>query len=219
MDLALWEMASEIRNDEASAAKLHEESPSELSRQFRLGSLPRPLQRALDTFLSKYGHRAVAEIDLGMPRWCDDPAYILGVLANYLRLEDDDAAPPAQFARGVEAAEAMIESLSAKAAKSGRLRGWFVGFALRRARQLAGIRELPKYFAIVILAAARRELLKVGEELARSGRIESADDVFFLNLTDVRAASHGRNVKTTVVERRAAYELELRRKHIPRVVV
>ena len=41
-------------------------------------------QNELDEFLSKYGHRAVAEIDLGMPRWSDDPTHILGVLANYL---------------------------------------------------------------------------------------------------------------------------------------
>jgi rifampicin phosphotransferase len=43
-------------------------------------------QRGLEAFLRSYGHRAVAEIDIGMPRWRDDPSHLLGVLANYLRL-------------------------------------------------------------------------------------------------------------------------------------
>src|SRR3712207_8332052 len=51
------------------------------------GSLPPRLQANLAGFLSAYGHRGVAEIDLGVPRWSDDATHVLGVLANYLRLE------------------------------------------------------------------------------------------------------------------------------------
>lgn len=61
------------------------------------------------------GHRAVAEIDLGLPRWSDDPAHVVGVVKNFLRLEDDQAHPDAVFARGAADAEAMIETLARRA--------------------------------------------------------------------------------------------------------
>src|SRR5262249_4469038 len=93
MDLALWNLACAIRNDAPAAQALRDDSPAELARQYHLGTLPETAQRGLAEFLSKYGHRSVAEIDLGMPRWSDDPTHIIGVLANYLRLDNPDLAP------------------------------------------------------------------------------------------------------------------------------
>ena len=122
MDLALWDLAGAVRNDRAASRALLDQPAPELARKFRLGGLPPALQSRLSAFLSKYGHRAVAEIDLGMPRWSDDPSHILGVLANYLRLESPDLAPPVLFARGKTSAEAMIATLAGRARARGRLR-------------------------------------------------------------------------------------------------
>src|SRR6185436_14723372 len=116
------------------------------------GTLPATAQQGVSDFLRLYGHRAVAEIDLGLPRWSDDPAHILGVLANYLRLDDPDLAPDALFARGAAEAEETVERLARKA---GRVRGRFVRFALGRARLLVGLREMPKYHLVVAFAHVR----------------------------------------------------------------
>ena len=219
MDLALWELAKAIKADESAACALRDQPAMELARQFHAGILPPTAQRGLTEFLSSYGHRAVAEIDLGMPRWSDDPAHILGVLANYLRLEKPEMAPDAVFARGAMEAEAMIETLVGRARTRSRLRASLVRFALRRARQLAGLREIPKYYMVVALAAVRRELAAVGAELASRGTIETAPDVFFLDLTEVREAAAGRDMRHIVEQRRQAYQLELRRRHIPNVLL
>ncbi len=127
-----------------------------------------------------------------MPRWSDDPAHILGVLANYLKLDDPEMAPDALFDRGAREAEAMIRTLVERAERRGRLRGRLVRLALDRARKLAGLREMPKYDLVVALAAVRRELAAVGAELARRGSIETGDDVFFLDLKEARAGLDGR---------------------------
>jgi pyruvate,water dikinase len=120
------------------------ETPSEqLAREYRHGSLPGELQAGIKDFLRSYGHRGVAEIDLGIPRWSEDPAYVLGVLANYLRLEDPETAPDAQFRRAAWEAEAMVAELTRRAARKGRLHGVLVGFFLGRARTLLGLREMP----------------------------------------------------------------------------
>ena len=219
MDLALWKLASAIRKNEVAARALRDEPPAGLARRFKAGTLPEPAQRGLAEFLSQYGHRAVAEIDLGLPRWSDDPTHILGVLANYLRLDDAKQAPDAVFARGAAEAEDRIEALVGRARRRGRLRARLVRFALDRARQLAGLREAPKYHMVVALAALRRELALVGAELARRGTIAEADDVFFLDLVEARQALAGGALRGLVEERRRAYETELRRRHVPRVLL
>jgi pyruvate,water dikinase len=219
MDLALWELASAIRKDEAAARRLLAEPATELARAFHEGTLPPAAQEGLSAFLRRYGHRAVAEIDIGMPRWSDDPAHVLGVLANYLRLEDPALAPDAVFARGAAEAERMIETLVGRARKRGALRARLVRFALDRARQLAGLREIPKYCIIVALGALRAHLALVGAELARRGTIEAAEDVFWLDLVETRAALQGGDLRGLVAARRQAYDAELRRRHVPSVIL
>ncbi|MFC4591812.1 PEP/pyruvate-binding domain-containing protein [Sphaerisporangium corydalis] len=209
MDLDLWHAATRIRADEDSARALGGPALPE-------GPLPPVLQEELTGFLARYGHRAVAEIDLGMPRWSDDPAHVLGVFANYLRLDDPALAPDAQFARGAREAEAMAAALARRA---GPLRRGIVRFALRRARELAGYREMPKNYLIVAVAAMRAQVAALGRELAEQGRLRSADDVFMLSLPEVRDALGGTVQRDLVELRRATYERELRRRHVPRVLL
>ena len=216
MDLALWRLASRVRGDAAATTLLLDASTDDLAARWRAGTLPPAVQNDLTDFLDRYGDRAVAEIDLGVPRWSDDPRHVFGVIANYLRLEDPQAAPEAVFARATRDAEQMVEALVGRA---GRLRRPLVRFALRRARQLAGLRELPKYFIVVALAQLRRHLAAVGEALAAQGRIEAAEDVFFVDLVQARAGLSGADLRDVVTARREAYEAELRRRHIPRVLL
>lgn len=216
MDLALWKLATQVRADPDSKTVFDSTRPEELAQRFRRGGLPSALQRGLGAFLAKYGDRAVAEIDLGLPRWSEDPTYLLGVLATYLRLNDPAAAPDAVFARGQREAEAKVEELVRR--RPG-WRGQVVRFALNRSRALAGMRELPKFYLTSVLAGVRHELLTVGEQLAGRALLSRADDVFFLTVHEVRSALEGADLRTQVAERVAEYERELPRRHLPRVVL
>jgi rifampicin phosphotransferase len=219
MDLALWGLAREVRADPDAAMALLETPPERLVQDYRSGVLPPKLQASLTDFLRLYGHRAVAEIDLGLPRWSEDPTYILGVLASYLRFDDPELAPDVQFRRAAREAEEMVSELTRRASRKGRLKGALVGFLLRRARALAGLREMPKFFVVLVLARARALLLEVGEEMARSERLESAGDVFFVTLAEAYSALAGNDLRPAVRERRADYERELKRRRVPRVLL
>ena len=219
MDLDLWRLAAAIRNDPASAAVFTAAALPELARRYRTGELPGVAQSGLSGFLSRYGHRAVAEIDLGMPRWSDDPTHILGVLANYLRVDDPALAPDRQFDKAARDAEAQTERLVAAAGRRGRLHGAIVRAALRRTRMFAGLRELPKYHLVEALGAVRQQLAAVGAELAAAGTIEAADDIFFLDLAEAHRGLRGAALQEVVQQRREAYQAELGRRHIPRVLL
>ncbi|MFJ5697530.1 PEP/pyruvate-binding domain-containing protein [Arthrobacter sp. NPDC093139] len=219
MDLELWRLATEIRSDRDSRLAFEDQPPAVLAQRFSAGELPAAAQQGLDAFLERYGHRAVAEIDVGMPRWRDDPSHILGVLANYLRLEDPALAPDRQFRRAEAEAEAQIARLVAEARSRGRVRGAIVRAALRRARLFIGLRERPKYQIVLALAEVRKQVAAAGAELARQGRIARAGDVFFLDFAEVRQALGGTDMQDLVARRQGAYYLELERRHIPRMLL
>ncbi|PNH80808.1 phosphoenolpyruvate synthase [Arthrobacter sp. AFG20] len=220
MDLELWRTVTSIREDPESVRALTGEEPQILAGRYAAGSLPAACQGALRGFLARYGHRAVAEIDLGVPRWGEDPAHIINALANYLKLADPAFAPDRVFRRAAENAEAKAAELAARAARSrGRLFGRIVAHSLRRARETAGMREYPKFRLIVAFAVLRRQLQQVGEELADAGRIQVPDDVFFLDLTEARVGLRGADLRGPVAERRKSYQREMRRRRIPRVLL
>ena len=219
MDLELWQLATRLRADPEASAALRETGPVELAHRFRAAALPLALQDGLARFLAQHGHRAVAEIDLGLPRWSEDPAYVLGVLANYLRLDRAEPAPDAVFARGAQAADGAVATVVERVRRRSRWRSLAVRFALRRVRELAGMRETHKDYLIRILAHAREQLAAVGVELTGRGLLDDPSDVFFLDLTEAHTALAGTDHRAVVAARRDEYERELRRRHVPRVLL
>ena len=234
MDLELWRLATVVRDDGGSSAVVRNQAPAALAEQYSAGQLPAVLQTGLARFMDRYGQRAVAEIDVGMPRWSDDPTHILGVLANYLRLEDSSLAPDVQFSTAEEQATETVERLVEEARSRGWLRGMVVRAALRRARLFAGLRELPKYQIVVGLAEVRHQLQQVGAALAAAGSIDEPDDIFFLDFGEARQGLNGpkggasggdkapdtpEDLRSLVARRREAYAIELERRHVPRLLL
>jgi pyruvate,water dikinase len=219
MDLDLWALSRKVAADPTAIKHIGESTPEKLAQEYLAGTLPPTLQRGLDEFLYHYGHRGVAEIDLGLPRWREDPTHILGVLANYMQLKDPALAPDVLFKRGEQEAEAMVSELTQRASREGFLRGKLVGFFLSRARALAGLREMPKFCIVLVFAYMREVLQSVGNDLAEAGRLESGEDIFLIALLEVHAALAGEDMRDIVRERRAGYEQELQRRHVPRVLL
>lgn len=219
MDLELWALAARIRADAPAAAALQAADFAVLAQRYARRDLPPRLQQGLEDFLARHGHRAVAEIDVGMPRWSDDPTYVLGVLANYLRLKDPDLAPNVQFSRGSRAAEAAVLGVVSRVRRRSRLRAAAVRVLLGRMRKLVGMRETHKDYLVRVLAHVRAQLAMIGSELAEAGLLGRAEDVFFLDLVQVRAALSGTDFRAAVARRREDYERELRRRQVPRIML
>lgn len=219
MDLALWQLAAQMRKDPDAVASMTGRTADELTELYRDEKLPAVAQAGLSSFLGTFGHRAVAEIDLGMPRWSDDPTHILGVVTNYLRLADGSETPDQQFTRAARDADEQVARFVARARTKSPLHAAVVGKALDRTRRFAGLRELPKYNLVLGLSVARKQLLLIGNELAAANRIERPEDIFFLDLDEAETALAGDDLQELVAERRAAYGQELLRRRIPRVLM
>jgi pyruvate,water dikinase len=167
--------------------------------------------------------RGLGEIDLGRPRWREDPRPIMQTLQSYLQIEDPGQAPDAAFARGAAAAEAAIDHLAEAVRRAPG--GWFkarrVRWAARRMRALASLRETPKFWAIRVMGLVRAALLDSGQELVDEGRLACPDDLFFLRLSELRALASGeeRDWPALVGTRRATHARQARRTQIPRLLL
>jgi phosphohistidine swiveling domain-containing protein len=100
-----------------------------------------------------------------------------------------------------------------------RLRAVAVPNALHRERRLAGLRETHKDLLIRLLSHVRDKLGTIGAELAGRGLLDDAEDVYFLELSEVRGALRGADHRPVVAARREEYARELRRRHVPRILL
>jgi pyruvate,water dikinase len=223
MDLELWRAASEIRRDPASCELFRAGSPAELSARFLREELPQVAQKAVAGFLEKYGQRGLGEIDLGRARWREDPTPIFESLSGYLQIEAEEQAPDAVYARGARNAETAVDRLveTIRRRRFGWLKARLARFFASRMRELMGTRESPKFFVVRMMGLQRQELLKSGSEFVQAGELSQADDLFFLTFSELRrlAAHEESDWQARIERRREAYNRELMRRQVPRLLL
>ncbi len=170
----------------------------------------------IQAFMETYGHRANAELDFGHPRWREEPGFILDQIASFMK--DDmykrnlaDMAGKAQQADLLteEIFQATLQVKGKRAAQ--RLKDQIINFRLA-----AGMREYPKYNIVQGLDLARSVMLDYADQLVEEGKLNQAQDLFFLTKDQLLA---GGDLKALVAENRATYDLEMGRKRIPRLLL
>jgi len=222
MDLALWEVARVIQADPAAVEAFTTLDAPTLTARCQAGTLPAAAQAALSAFIDRYGMRGTGEIDLGQPRWDDDPTPLVQSLQSYLQIPPE-MAPDRVFERNARAAEAAIERMAAEVRRQ--RGGWFkeklLRGAARRVRLLMGARESPKFYAVSAMRLVRRTLLAIGDEFSAAGTIARREDLFFLHVSELKALAvkEERDWKGLIAGRRQAYEREQRRRQVPRLLV
>ena len=222
MDLMLWQVATVIKQDLAVADEFASTDVQTLAARYLGGDLPPVVQDAVRGFMERYGMRCAGEIDLGQPRWWEDPAPIMLILQSYLKITDENS-PPLRHAQNVRSAEEAIERMAAEV--RGQPGGWIkekiLRAAARRVRLLFGARESPKFYAVRTMGIIRKALLEIGEEFFAAGTILCREDIFYLHVSELEDLSHGETLdwQALIAGRRQAYGRELRRQQVPRILL
>jgi rifampicin phosphotransferase len=203
MGLALWRLAGRLRAEGIEASSEH---------------------AGVRDFLARFGHRAVWEIDPGVPRWSEEPEYVLEMLRGYGE-QYGGVDQERQFRDHEAEAERVADELVSRVRRDkGRLRAWQLRRLINLYRQTGGMREQPKFDGARIIALTRRVLRAAGEELVRRGRLDDADDVFFLTLDQLRSAdeadaapqARGTDLRDAAARAQSEYLRERERRAIPR---
>ena len=215
MDLALWAVAQAIRSDAPAAGALASGDPAELAASYLGGRLPRAAQDAVADFMARYGMRGVSEIDLGAPRWRDQPEAVFRTLASYVAIDPDDG-PDVAYERGRLAAEDAVARLAAAStpAHAGQIR-----FLASRVRAMFGARETPKFTLIRVFGLLRAALDASGGDLVAAGVLDAPDDVYFLHADELHGAFGRPELRPLVAQRRLVRAREQRRTRVPVMLV
>jgi phosphohistidine swiveling domain-containing protein len=187
----------------------------EISQQFKeQNSEPLPDHPLVKDFLKKFGHRAVLEIDIGVPRWEEDPSYVLDILTLYMK--GDPLQKIEKFYNGAHTAEQTINDIVLKVReKKSVVHAWIIKELLCCYRELGGLRERPKFDFVRSLRIFRSVLKDVGKELVLQGRLDTAEDIFFVTVADIES---GGDLKSVAAHNKREYMRNVNRVYVPRVM-
>ncbi|UMZ72795.1 PEP/pyruvate-binding domain-containing protein [Natranaerofaba carboxydovora] len=157
-------------------------------------------------FLNKYGHRSSLEVDLGIPRWYEEPQYVLNLIESYIENKNYDEGLD-KFQQGKKEAEEAIVNITNKIKEKGANRdAKKVEKLLRNFREMFGIRELPKFYLTKSFGILREMLMDIGEELKREGRLEDKKDIFYLRFDEITS---DRDLREIVDKNKEKYQRDL----------
>jgi pyruvate,water dikinase len=162
-------------------------------------------------FYSRFGHRAVGEMELATPRWEEDPSYIKQILAVYL----DESVPSPEVMHQANAerrreAEANLPETLCQWGGSSLLEE--VRADLDDATAMLPYREIGKHYLMMGYQAIRVSLL----ELAR--RWGLGRDIFFLRLDELERYPAEREALSAKIAARKIRWQSAKRLEMPEVI-
>jgi phosphohistidine swiveling domain-containing protein len=194
----LWHLAREAKNRPEVLKALHELAPASVHAALADVAGGAAFLGAVDEFLDQYGWRG-AELDVASPTWREDPAPVYNLIREYT---GRDVSDPEENLRVVvaarEARERMLfERLTGGSAEMFR-------HVLAGAQQYLPITEDHNFWIDQQgLSVQRVPALEAGRRLAAAGRIDTANEVFFLAYDEVTDALRGgKGSLRQLVERR-----------------
>ncbi len=132
-------------------------------------------------FMEEYGHRAVNEINFSLPRWKEDPSFIISTLKNYINAKNEFA-PGKKSARLQQIQQHKLKEILAP------LPFWKSFILLRilkMGRRGLSTREYAKSEAMHILVPLRTAYLKIGAAFVSRGLMDNRQDIFMLSRKEI----------------------------------
>lgn len=213
--LKLWELSREVRSDARLAMVFTTSTASDALATIAHDERFAPFHARLSAYLDEWGFRCSAELMLTVPSFQEVPEPVIELLKAYAAMDGES---PANLLKRQEA-----ERLAETARVLRRLR-WrpmsrvlpFVSQALvvstllNWTQRCIQLRERARLKQALLYSRLRRIALALGERLIESGRIDGAEDIFFLSADEIDALAAGSamfpdHVRPLVAMRRQAH--------------
>jgi rifampicin phosphotransferase len=152
-------------------------------------------------FMKRHGHHAFGEMDVHNPRWSESPAQVLDILRGYLSGQAGD--PEESQRRLVRQRRALASEFRRQFCNP--LQGELFDFLFRKARMGIALRENVRNEIVRLLAAVRSTLRELGERFTRRGLLAAADDIFFVELSELRSLASGVELGGKIAARKTLF--------------
>ncbi|MEQ1877801.1 MAG: PEP-utilizing enzyme, partial [Bdellovibrionia bacterium] len=166
---------------------------------------------AFEEFLSRFYYRAEVELDISVPRWSENPDFVISSLKALVKNGDPVRRPEVSENRKhqiFEEALARAERAFEKGGVFTRLGRKAFHAKLERLRRYAWLREEMRDRSTRTYFFLRRFALECGRRLNERmpGAVKSENDIFYLEFTEIARA-----LSQEMTEKEAASLIEIRR--------
>lgn len=196
---ALWQLVQAVGGHVRLAAAPGEQEGSDWMAHLPDGAF----RQAVERFLEAYGHWAAQPLETASPRWREAPEHLLAYLAQEAN-NPSNLAPlnPDKAREQRSAAARQIE------AQLGWRRRREFKKLFNQMQQLTDLLVASRNHLVMVMAAARRWALAAAEEGLTDGRLSTVNDVFLLEVEELKQMMTGEwsnpaQVQAIVEERRA----------------
>jgi pyruvate,water dikinase len=199
IDGEIWELAALAAGDPTVKRLLQSDAERDVLASLRREPAAAVFVAAFDALIARHGSRSQGW-ELVTPTWRERPEAPLALMCARMASEGVSPAEAAagSAARRQEATERVLAQLPAeKHAEFTKAVSYLAGYV--------NIREDRAYWQMVLSGEVRGLLLRIGARLVASGRLERADDVFFLVPDDIEDGAAS-DLRPLVIERRLAWE-------------
>ena len=182
MNMSIGDLADIIRDSPELVKSLEqvENDASSWIKQVEKMEGSKTFLDAWNDFISRYGMRCPAELEISTPRWYEDPTSLLMVIKEALQREKGHHRKKEKDL--INERELAIEKLIRKARKGifGRLRVRIYKRLYKTMLNVGGLREHHKYLAMRIFAILKENLKEIARKLVDENKIHEVDDVWYL---------------------------------------
>ncbi len=189
---SLWDIAQQIRQDEALTRHVLETPASALADQLAItNNPPAGMNIPLETWqtvaqhfaahLDQYGY-LIFQLDFAEPLPRDHPEMMLETIKMFLRDEGTNPYERQQASqkKRIETAETMLKRLKG-------LKRWIFRIALKWGQTMAEVREDALSEIGLAFPRLRESLLELGRRIAAAEAINQAEDIFWLEKEELAA--------------------------------
>jgi pyruvate,water dikinase len=197
-------LAEIARSDAEFADRLQQPGADLQAATLDLGDY-HPFTIALEDFLSRFGHRAVKEIELMTPRWREDNTSVLNLVRSFMARQTAAAFERTDPHGLLLAAEDELHQALPR-----RWQRRLVDHLIQRIRYYVTLRENTRHYHTMAMATIRVKLKSLEQKLIQADRLKCEDDIFFLEFPEAQALDAGelcwQDVEPVIRDRRLAYQ-------------
>lgn len=187
LGIELWNLARRVSQTPAVEEILTKQEYEFMEQHLQQIPEGRTFLNDLDEFLGKYGDRCSQELELSIPRWGENPQFILRMVVMYLNTDlNPQTAFEKQKALRIETTAQILKSLSHNPVEK-----ILFEKILSKTQEFIVLRENLKTAWVKGYAALRDIYLRIGSQLTEKGLLSKSEDIFYLKMEEVTDVIQG----------------------------
>ncbi|HEU0073436.1 MAG TPA: PEP-utilizing enzyme [Dehalococcoidia bacterium] len=198
----LWRLSREIQRQPVLRSIFESGNPHEIMRALERVSTGREFLATFNAFLQEYGWRSDGIYEIADATWREEPSIPLNTLQGYLGL-NEFSSPELTLEQATSRREALVKKARSKLAGDAAKLKRFEELLAAAKDNLRVTEDHSFWIDQMGTAVFRHFCLEVGKKLTEDSVIEKTDDVFMLQMDELRSAlKDGGDLRTTVSQRR-----------------